>query len=135
MAGPAFDPLFNHKRKREGQMRSMILAAALVAVSVSCAYADDVMASRYGNTTMATDSKGVQTKIYYQAGGMLTGKQGDLSFKGTWKVDAANKLCLNFSGTAPKGMANPFCVTVSDHKVGDTWKSDDRTVTLVKGIQ
>src|SRR5438132_1803409 len=116
-------------------MRSIILAAALVAASVSCAFADDVMASRYGNTTIATDSKGTQTKIYYQAGGMLTGKRGDMSFKGTWKVDAANKLCLTFSDQTPKGMTNPFCVTVAAHKVGDTWKANDRTVMLVKGIQ
>jgi len=116
-------------------MRSIVLAAAFVAASVCCAYADDLMASRYGNTTIATDSKGVQTKIYYQAGGTLTGKQADMSFKGTWKVDAANKLCLTFSGTAPTGMTNPFCVTVAAHKVGDTWKSEDRSVTLVKGIQ
>ena len=116
-------------------MRSMVLAAVFVAASVSCAYADDVMASRYGNTTVATDSKGVQTKIYYQAGGALTGKQGDMSFKGTWKVDAANKLCLTFSGMTPNGMTNPFCVTVAAHNVGDTWKSDDRTVMLMKGIQ
>ena len=116
-------------------MRSIILAAAFVAASVSCAYADDVMASRYGNTTIATDSKGVQTKIYYQADGTLTSKQGDMSFKGTWKVDAANKLCLTFSGGVPAGMTNPFCVTVAAHKVGDTWKAQDRTVTLVQGVR
>lgn len=116
-------------------MRSIILATAFAALSVTYAFADDIMASRYGNTTMATDAQGVQTKIYYQADGTLTAKQGDMSYKATWKVDAANKLCLTFSGMAPKGMTNPFCVTVAAHKVGDTWKADDRTVTLVKGIQ
>jgi hypothetical protein len=116
-------------------MRSIILAAAFAALSVTYACADDIMASRYGNTTMATDAKGVQTKIYYQAGGTLTGKQGDMNFKGTWKVDAANKLCLTFSDRTPKGMTNPFCVTVAAHKVGDTWKAQDRTVMLMKGIQ
>jgi hypothetical protein len=116
-------------------MRSMILAAAIAAMSVSYAYADDIMASRYGNTTMATDSKGVQTKIYYQADGTLTARQADRNFKATWKVDANNKLCLTFAGQAPNGMTNPFCVTVTAHKVGDTWKADDRTVMLMKGIQ
>ena len=43
-------------------MRSMILAAAFAAPSVTYAFADDIMASRYGNTTMATDAQGVQTK-------------------------------------------------------------------------
>ena len=117
-------------------MRSMILAAAFAAVSLSCAFAgDEVMSSRFGNTTIATDSKGVETKLYYQADGTLTGKQGTMSYKGTWKVDASNKLCLSFSGDAPKGMSNPFCTAVVAHKVGDTWKSEDRTVALVKGVQ
>ena len=117
-------------------MRAMIFAAALAAVSVSHAFAaDDIMASRFGNTTMATDSKGVQTKIYYQADGTLTSKQGNMTFKGTWKVDANNKLCLTFTQQSPEGMSNPFCVAAAAHKVGDTWKSEDRTVTLVKGIQ
>lgn len=115
-------------------MRSMILLAAVAAMSVSCAYADDIMASRYGNTTMATDAKGVQTKIYYQADGTLTAKQGAADFKGTWKLGAKNRLCLTFD-KQPQGMSNPFCVTAAAHKVGDTWKAGDRTVMLVKGIQ
>ena len=114
-------------------MRKMILAATFAALSVSLAWADDVMTSRFGNTTIATDSKGVQTKLYYNADGTLTGKQGDMSFKGTWKV-ANTQLCLTFT-TAVPGMSNPFCVTVSAHKVGDTWQGAGRTVTLVKGIQ
>jgi hypothetical protein len=115
-------------------MRSMNLAAALVVASVSYAFADDIMASRFGNTTMATDSKGVQTKIYYQADGTLTAKQGTMDYKGTWKLDAKNQLCLTFD-KPPQGMTNPFCVTVESHKVGDTWKAGDRTVMLMKGIQ
>jgi len=116
-------------------MRSMVFAAAFAAISVSHAYADDIMASRYGNTTMATDAKGVQTKIYYQADGTLTAKQGAMDFKGTWKLGAKDQLCLTFDKEQPQGMTNPFCVTVTAHKVGDTWKAGDRTVILVKGIQ
>ena len=114
-------------------MRTMILAATFAALSVSLAWADDVMTSRFGNTTIATDSKGVQTKLYYNADGTLTGKQGDMNYKGTWKV-ANTQLCLTFT-TAVPGMSNPFCVTVAAHNVGDTWKAGDRTVTIVKGIQ
>lgn len=114
-------------------MRTLILAAAFAALSVSSALAEDVMASRYGNTTIATDAKGVQTKIYYQADGTLTGKQGATTFKGTWKVDKG-QVCLN-NQPAPAGMANPFCAPVKSRKVGETWKAGDRTVTLAKGIQ
>ena len=114
-------------------MRTMILAATLAALSVSLAWGDDVMTSRYGNTTIATDSKGVQTKLYYSADGTLTGKQSEMSFKGAWKI-ANIQLCLTFTTTVP-GMSNPFCVTVAAHKVGDTWQGGGRSVTLVKGIQ
>lgn len=115
-------------------MRKMMLAVALVAFSVSVAHAEDVMASRYGNTTLATDAKGVQTKVYYQADGTLTAKQGDMNYSGTWKV-ANGQVCLTFKNAAPNGMINPFCAMVVPHNVGDTWKSGDRTITLLKGIQ
>ena len=115
-------------------MRRMMLAVALAALSLSAAYAEDVMASRYGNTTLATDAKGVQTKVYYQADGTLTAKQGDMNYSGTWKV-ANGQVCLTFKSAAPDGMTNPFCAMVMAHKVGDTWKSGDRTITLLKGIQ
>ena len=115
-------------------MRKIMLAVALTALSVSAAYAEDVMASRYGNTTVATDAKGVQTKVYYQADGTLTAKQGDKDYSGTWKV-ANGQVCLTFQSAPPDGMANPFCAKVVAHKVGDTWKAADRTITLLKGIQ
>jgi uncharacterized membrane protein len=115
-------------------MRRIILAAALVAASVSYAFADDVMASRYGNTTIATDAKGVQTKVYYKADGTLTAKQADKDYSGTWKV-VNGQVCLTFKEAPPGGMANPFCAQVMAHKVGDTWKSGERTITLVQGIQ
>jgi hypothetical protein len=114
-------------------MRALLLAATMSIASVSVAYADDVMASRYGNTTIATDAKGVQTKIYYKADGTLTGKQGTMAFKGTWKV-ANGQVCLN-TQPEPMNMANPFCRPVEARKVGETWKVGDRTVTIAKGIQ
>jgi opacity protein-like surface antigen len=114
-------------------MRTLLLAATMAAACVTAAHAEDVMASRYGNTTIATDAKGVQTKIYYKADGTLTGKQGTMAFKGTWKV-AKGQVCLT-TQPEPADMANPFCRPVVSRKVGDTWKVGDRTVMLVKGIQ
>jgi hypothetical protein len=122
-------------RDQEGKMRSIVLATAFAAITVTSAYADDMMASRYGNTTLVTDAKGVQTLLYYHPGGTLTGKQGDMNFTGTWKVGANNQLCLNFSQPVP-GMTNPTCVTVTAHKVGDSWDGGDgRKVKLVQGVQ
>jgi len=114
-------------------MRTLFLAATFAALSVSFAHAADVMAARYGNTTIATDPKGVETKLYYKADGTLTGKQGSLNFTGTWKV-AEGKVCLHTTPSVP-GMEEPFCRPVASHKVGETWTSGDRTVKLVQGIQ
>src|SRR3954447_5656570 len=114
-------------------MRTLLVAAVFAVCSVSLAHAADIMAARYGNTTVVTDSKGVETKIYYKVDGTLTGKQGDLNFTGTWKV-AGGKVCIKTTpGVA--GMEPPFCPAVVAHKVGDTWKSDGRTVKLIAGVQ
>lgn len=114
-------------------MRQLLLGIAVLAFSSSVALADDVMASRYGNTTVTTDASGVQSKIYYNADGTFTGKQADQGFNGTWKVDGGN-ICLTFAQPVP-GAANPTCLPVAAHKVGDSWKAGDRTVSLVQGIQ
>jgi hypothetical protein len=114
-------------------MRKILIAAAALALSSSLAFADDIMASRYGNTTLSTDKSGVQSKIYYAADGTFTGKQAGQSFNGTWKVDGSN-ICLTFAQPVP-GAANPTCLPVAAHKVGDTWMAGDRTVSLVQGIQ
>jgi hypothetical protein len=115
-------------------MRKIWLAAAALAFSSSLAFADDIMASRYGNTTIATDASGVQTKLYYKADGTFTGNRSGQSFTGTWKLDGAGNVCLNFAQTI-EGLTNPTCVPISMHKVGDTWSGGGRTVSLVQGIQ
>ncbi|MGD0143704.1 MAG: hypothetical protein ABSC92_11130 [Rhizomicrobium sp.] len=114
-------------------MRKIFLAAALLAVSTTLAFADDIMASRYGNTTISTDASGVQSKLYYAADGTFTGTQAGTKFKGTWKIDGGN-VCLTTDPALP-GTPNPICLPVAAHKVGDTWSSGGRTVTLVQGIQ
>ncbi|HTW35231.1 MAG TPA: hypothetical protein VMD53_11495 [Rhizomicrobium sp.] len=114
-------------------MRALLFGVAALALSAGIAFADDVMASRYGNTTITTDANGVQSKLYYAADGTFTGKQGNQTFNGTWKVDGGN-ICLTFAQTVP-GAASPTCLPVAAHNVGDTWKAGDRTVSLVQGIQ
>jgi opacity protein-like surface antigen len=114
-------------------MRRFLIASALAALSISAAYADDVMASRYGNTTITKDASGNETHIYYAAGGTFTGTQGGTSFKGTWKVSGST-ICLTAATPIPN-TPNPACVPVSAHNVGDSWTAGPYTVSLVKGIQ
>lgn len=113
--------------------RTALLCVAFAVMSAVPALADDIMASRYGNTTVTTDANGVESRLYYNADGAFTGKQAGATFNGTWKLDGGN-ICLTFAQPVP-GAANPTCLPVAAHKVGDTWKTGDRTVSLVQGIQ
>jgi hypothetical protein len=120
-------------------MRAFVLAAALVALSVSAAFAgDDPMAGFYGNTAVATGGM-ADTHTYYNADHTFTLKAPafNMEWKGTWKVDGGT-LCRTYE-TPPPGVTNPLCTPVAAHKVGDTWtmtaNGQSRTVTLVKGIQ
>lgn len=115
-------------------MKRYFLAAAFVALSASAAFAEDIMASRYGNTTVSTDPSGVVTKLYYKADGTFTGVQNGQNFSGTWKLDASNTLCLTFAQPV-KGVTSPLCTPASAHQVGDSWGAAGFTVKLVQGIQ
>lgn len=120
-------------------MRKIILSslAAIALAATAATAADDVMASRYGNTTVSTDAKGVEAKVYYNADHTFTFKSGEQSGKGMWKVDGSN-LCLTYDAPIA-GIPNPLCLPVTAHKVGDTWTTGEgdqkRTIKLVAGIQ
>ena len=103
--------------------------AAITCIASAAVAADDVMASRYGNTTITRDANGITNKIHYKADGTFDGTQGDATFSGTWKLDDKGRVCLNTiaSGT--------LCTPIYAHRVGDTWTAGGYTVTLVAGVQ
>jgi hypothetical protein len=123
-------------------MRAILICAASTMLATAAMADDSVLASRFGNTTIATDPTGAQTKLYYNADHTFSAKIGaqGLAVKGTWKIDGGN-VCLSYDGSAPlpPNLPNPTCLPVAAHNVGDTWSTGDgamkRTVTLVKGIQ
>lgn len=118
-------------------MRTILMGTAMVAVLTSAAIADDsVMASRFGNTTITKDAAGNETHLYYGADHTFTVKAGGQTTNGTWKVDGAT-VCLTYANAAilPPGTANPTCVPVAAHNVGDSWTAGPYTVSLVSGIQ
>jgi hypothetical protein len=115
-------------------MRAIVLGAALLlGASVPAMAGDEVLASRFGNTTITKDAQGNENHIYYAADHTFTGKQGANAFKGTWKIDGGT-ICLTTDQPVP-GIANPTCAPVSEHKVGDTWSAGPFTVSLVAGIR
>jgi opacity protein-like surface antigen len=120
-------------------MRSFLLAASLVALSASSAFAaDDPMAPYYGNTVIATGGM-ADTHSNYNADHsfVMNVPSFHMAFKGTWKLDGAN-MCRTFD-SPPPGTPNPLCTPMQPHKVGDSWTTtvDGKTrgVTLVPGIQ
>jgi hypothetical protein len=122
-------------------MRAIFLAAVLVLAAGVAFAEDDVMASRYGNTTDSVDSQGVHTKIWYSADHTFKADVGGMKVNGTWKIDNAI-ICLAYTNppaSMPATMPNPTCLPVVAHKVGDTWMTGEgamkRTVSLKAGIQ
>lgn len=116
-------------------MRILLGAVAALALSATAALAgDDVMASRFGNTTITTDASGQSSKIYYEADHSFTGVQGEQQLAGSWEVKGS-QVCLTFSSDAPPGYPNPICTPVANHAVGETWSAGPFTVQLVEGHQ
>lgn len=116
-------------------MRVLLAAVAALTLSATAALAgEEVMASRFGNTTITSDASGASTKIYYEADHSFTGVQGDQQLAGTWAVKGS-QVCLTFTSDAPPGYPNPICTPVAAHNVGDSWSSGPFTVQLVEGHQ
>lgn len=116
-------------------MRIFLGAVAALALSATAAMAgDEVMASRFGNTTITTDASGQSSKIYYEGDHSFTGEQGGQQLAGTWAVNGS-QVCLTFTSDAPPGYPNPICTPVASHAVGETWQAGPFTVQLVEGHQ
>ncbi len=106
-----------------------VCGAVITCLASSATAADDVMASRYGNTTITSDAKAVTNKIHYKADGTFDGTQGEATFSGTWKLDGKGMVCLT---AIPSGT---LCTPVHAHDVGETWTAGGYTIKLVAGIQ
>ncbi|HEY4942561.1 MAG TPA: hypothetical protein VII56_14125 [Rhizomicrobium sp.] len=115
-------------------MRAILMGAVFAVAAAAPALAgDEVLASRFGNTTITKDAAGTENHVYYNADHTFTGKQGANGFKGTWKIDGGT-ICLTADPAIPN-TPNPACAPVSNHKIGDTWTAGPFTVSLVAGIQ
>ena len=96
------------------------------------AFADDVMASRYGNTTIALDPDGSTTRLFYRADHSFVAKRADWQSDGSWAVENG-KLCLSYKITRP-GVGDKECVSSEAHAIGDVWIHGIHHVTLVSGM-
>ena len=112
------------------------LAAIVLAATPALAVNESVMATRYGNTEIVTTTLG-EGRVWFNADHTFSGKGNALifhsGFKGTWKISGDN-ICLTYEDPPP-GESNPSCAPIEAHVIGDSWDSDGRKITLVKGIQ
>lgn len=115
-------------------MRTLLLGACLMLVA-SAAFADaeqDIMASRYGNTTDTIDAFGVHTRIYYNADHTFKANSAGNMVEGTWKLKG-HSVCLTYFKPPAQ-----TCTPIKAQKVGDKWTTGvgalQRTVTLREGI-
>ncbi|MDE2134372.1 MAG: hypothetical protein KGM97_03610 [Alphaproteobacteria bacterium] len=119
-------------------MRFTIIAASLVAASAFAAYAgdDDIMGSRYGNTTLVHETLGT-SRIWYNKDHTFTAANWILGVSGKWDISDTKdgkQICLHYD-SAPLGHPNPECEKIEAHKIGDKWTLGGRDFELVKGIQ
>jgi hypothetical protein len=117
-------------------MRGVLIAASVLTLCASVAFADDSqMASRFGNTTIAKNKNGTESHIYFNADHTFTGKvlRPAIALKGTWKI-VGDTVCMTYT-PAPFGVTNPQCKPLDDHKVGDTWTDGLWKVTIIAGIK
>lgn len=113
-------------------MRSFLVAAASTLFASLSFAADDPMASRYGNTLIATTEDGKELwRAYYDADHTMWRKNADgTQMKGTWKL-ADGELCVTQIEPAPQtGVATNCLPFPGAKKVGESW-----TVSLPTGAK
>lgn len=119
-------------------MRLTVIAASLFAASAfaACAGDDDIMGTRYGNTTLVHEMLGT-SHIYYKQDHTFTGGNWILDVSGKWDISNTKdgkQICLHYDSTPP-GHPNPECEKIEAHKIGDKWTLGGRNFELVQGIQ
>lgn len=116
-------------------MRLIVLAAVAAVMAAAYAGGEDMMTTRYGNTTIITDLLGT-SYVHYHKNHTFDAHSwlGDVS--GTWKIENG-KICLyaeQYPALYRLKYSIPECDVIEAHKVGDTWKQDKGTFELVPGI-
>lgn len=110
----------------------LAIAAVLILATTPAFAADDPMASRYGNTTIALDPDGTTTRVYYRADHSLIAKRAGWQSDGTWQVEDG-KLCLSYKIARPGGGDNE-CIASEAHALGEVWVRFGHRITLVPGM-
>lgn len=113
-------------------MRVFTATLMVLATATSAFAADDPMAARYGNTTIALDPDGITTRVLYRADHSFVAKRADWQSDGTWAIENG-KLCLTYKISRPGG-SDVECLSLESHAVGEVWIRYGIHLTMVEGM-
>lgn len=91
-------------------------------------------ASRVGNTVVAKDPDGTETRLYWRPDHSFTAKRPGWKTEGTWRVEGAS-LFLHYNIPRPGMGSDEEMKNATPRKPGEVWGMADRKVTLMKGEQ
>lgn len=119
-------------------MRSLVFAlfAAMIGGS-ALATTSDPMQSTFGNTVVVVKLGAKESYFYFHPDHGFAGRIPALNYlyRGTWNVDANNRLCSWYEIAVPD-RTNPECFTFTSHSVGDSWTNPEgETISIVQGTQ
>jgi hypothetical protein len=114
--------------------RHVTLVAGLVAADAPEAKAALAAAARVGNTIVAKDPDGTETRLYWRPDHTFSATRPGWKTEGTWKVSGSS-LFLHYNVPRPNMGSDEEMKNATPRNVGEVWGMADRSVTLVAGEQ
>lgn len=90
--------------------------------------------SRIGNTIVAKDPDGSETRLYWRPDHTFSAARHGWKTEGTWAVKGAD-LFLHYNIARPHMGSDEVMKNAVPRKIGESWGMADRKVTLVEGEQ
>lgn len=91
-------------------------------------------ASRVGNTVVAKDPDGTETRLYWRPDHTFSATRPGWKSEGTWRVEGSS-LLLHYDVPRPAMGRDEEMKNATPRRLGETWGMADRQVTLVAGEQ
>lgn len=89
-------------------------------------------ASRVGNTVVAKDPDGTETRIFWRPNHTFRATRPGWKTEGSWLVKG-RELCLHYDVARPNMGSDECMPNAGPRKVGEVWGMADRKVTMVEG--